>query len=66
MHSMDYGLPSVNRPEAGITLLPREQLPWLRSRYLELLAQLDATPAAVYVRAILAQIDHQLQQGATA
>lgn len=66
MYSMNDRPPSVNRPEAGITLLPREQLPWLRSRYLELLAQLDAAPAAVYMRAILVQIEHQLQQGASA
>jgi hypothetical protein len=66
MHSMNDHPPSVNRPEAGITLLPWEQLPWLRSRYVELLSRLDDAPAAVYVRAILAQIDHRLQQGASA
>lgn len=55
--------PSVNHPEAGLTLLPRHRLLWLRARYLELLRTLDDSPAATYIRGILMQIDHQLEQG---
>jgi hypothetical protein len=66
MHSMNDHPPSVNRPETGLTLLPRDQLPYLRERYLDLLSKLDASPAAVYMRAILTQIDQQLQRGESA
>ena len=66
MHSMHDGPPSVNRPETGLALLPRKQLPALRERYLELLRTPHASPAAVYLRAVLAQIDSQLQQNEAA
>jgi hypothetical protein len=63
MHNMNERRPSVNRPEAGLTLLPRDRLLRLRAQYLELQRTLDASPAATYVHGILVQIDQQLRQG---
>jgi hypothetical protein len=55
--------PSVYRPEVGLALVPRDRLPWLRSRYEELVRALSASPAAAYFHGISAQIDSRLQQG---
>jgi hypothetical protein len=63
MTSMDYPPPSVNQPEVGLALLPRDQLPWLRTRYVELLRDLGVSPALVYVYAILQEIDMLTQSG---
>jgi hypothetical protein len=66
MHSMDHPPPSVNHPEAGLALLPRDQLPQLRSRYEELLREFSVSPAAAYFRGILTQIDFRLQKAESA
>jgi hypothetical protein len=52
--------PSVTRPEVGLGLLPRDQLPQLRSRYIQLLQALGASPAAAFMRGIIRQIDGPL------
>ena len=58
--------PSLSNPEAGLALLPPEHLPQLRFRYEELLRIGSVSPAAMYFRGIVAQINTRLQQGESA
>ena len=64
MDSMNERRPSVNHPSTGLALLPHDQLPRLGARYRELLRILELSPAAIYVRAVLQQIDDLEAQSA--
>ncbi len=61
MNRMHDSTPTVNRPEAGLTLLPCDKLPDYRRRYMDLLRTLTRSAATDYVRGILGYLD-ELQQ----